>query len=425
MAGGRVGNMVFADEMQAAGDELLVVVFLRGGCDGLSLVAPYDDPVYVEARGNIAIPTSGDQAAITLNPNNPTFTSSLGLHPSAGPLKELYDARKLAVVHACGLNDDTRSHFDAMDFMERGVPGNKHMATGWLARHLQSAQPTGLLPTLAAGAATPASLLGEEDAVAMTDARNFGLSTHWRYSDTGLRYNMLHTVKQFYTGTGAIETAGQRTIEVIESFDNRDLNYAAANGASYPGGSFGDTLRLVAQTVKLDVGLRIATVDFGGWDTHESQGNAGTGYFANQIDTLSRGLHAFYTDMSDHHGRLTMVVMSEFGRRLGVNSSGGTDHGHGNLMLVLGGNVNGGTVYGRWPGLQDLDQGQDLRITTDYRTVLSEVIVRRLGNPNLYTVFPGLTSYTPLGVVSGTDLPIDLTPPAPGAHRVYLPYMRR
>ena len=184
MAGGRVSNVAFATEASAnATDEILVVVFLRGGCDGLSVVAPFDDPTYVRSRGQIAIPGRGPNAALDLVTGNSTITSSMGLHPQAGPLKELYDARQLAIVHACGLDNDTRSHFEAMDFMERGTPGNSNTANGWITRHLDTSPVGGLLPTLAASSSLPASLLGDSNAAAMSNAGRFAISAPWRYLD--------------------------------------------------------------------------------------------------------------------------------------------------------------------------------------------------------------------------------------------------
>lgn len=426
MAGGRIGNLVFAQEPAAlqATDETLVVVFLRGGLDGLSLVAPLSDAIYQDERRDLALPTTGANRGLELAVNNASFTSSMALHPKAAPLKELYDARKLAIIHACGLENDTRSHFEAMDCMERGTPNNKNTPSGWLARHIQSGGISGLVPSLAASASTPVALLGSADAVSMANLSNFHINSTWRYVRDDVPYSLNQAVSAMYQGdTGLTRQAGQRTLGVLNALPDEIDDYVPTPGVTYPGGGFGESLQAVAQAIKLDLGLRVATVDYGGWDTHEDQGNNGEGYFADQVDRLSRGLHALYTDLPNHQNRLTIVVMSEFGRRLGVNSSSGTDHGHGNLMLVLGGNTNGGNMYGRWPGLEDLDQSQDLRITTDYRAVLSEILIRRLGNPQLGTIFPGLTSYAPSGIVRGNDLaPVFSSAMQP---RVYLPLVRR
>jgi uncharacterized protein (DUF1501 family) len=208
-----------------------------------------------------------------------------------------------------------------------------------------------------------------------------------------------------------------RSALTIDNFKAiEDLNYTP--DYPYPNNSFGNSLKLIAQTIKLDLGLRVATVDLGSWDTHENQGVGENGYYSNMVDILSRGLHAFYNDLPNHVNKLTVVVMSEFGRRLGVNASNGTDHGHGNVMFVLGGKANGGKIYGKWPGLEDLDQDQDLRITTDYRTVLSEILMRRMGNNKLGVVFPGLNAYEPLGV---TGSPSEDRDP----YQIYLPYVQR
>jgi len=421
MAGSRLGGMVFDDPdwsgtAHAAGsNNILVTVFLRGGCDGLSLVAPFDDPIYVARRGSLAL-----GGALPLDVNNAGFgpTSSFGLHPGAAPLKELYDGGDLAVVHACGLDDDTRSHFDAMDYMERGTPGIKSTSSGWLTRHLQSVNAGGTLPALAAGANAPSSLLASAATVAMNSANGYQLSGPSRYSAA-----MLTTAEKIYAGGTAVEGAGKRTIEAIKALKSVG-SYSPA--VAYPSGGFAENLKIVAQMIKLELGLRVATVDLGGWDHHESQGvNETYGPFKSLATQLAAGLHAFFNDLAAFQGRLTVVVMSEFGRRLGVNASNGTDHGHGNVMLVLGGQVNGGKVYGRWPGLQDLDQDQDLRITTDYRSVLGEVVVRLLNNAKLGTVFPGLTeaTYKPLGIVgTAADDPAQIDF---GSGGVFLPLVGR
>jgi uncharacterized protein (DUF1501 family) len=436
MAGGRVGNLVFANPHEsgpaAANDDIFITVFLRGGCDGLSLVTPYDDPIYVSKRGSIAVPNQPETygGALDINPQNSSFSSSVGLHPSAGALRELYEGGSLAIVHAAGLNNDTRSHFDAMDYIERGTPNNKNTSTGWLTRHLQVTHPSGMLPMLAAGSAAPNSLLGEPEAVAMNDPRSYGLSGPWQYTnnnDSRYKDAMLNTATKFYNGDDLVQDAGKRTIETINALRST-VDYVPLT--TYPSGGFGDSLKTIAQMIKLDLGLRVATVDLGGWDHHESEGvNETYGPFNRLVAQLAQGLNAFYNDLPNHQGKLTVAVMSEFGRRLGVNQSNGTDHGHGNMMMVLGGQVNGGKVYGTWPGLADeqLDHQQDLAITTDFRTVLSEIVVRRLGNTKLGTVFPSITPdiYSPatkLNIVNGPDLEPDYTSTI---GQVFVPLLRR
>lgn len=432
MAGGRVGNLAFAAG-SGGSDEVIVVVFLRGGCDGLSLVSPYDDASYVNNRGELAV-----KNALTLNVNNAAFgaQSNFGFHPKAQPLMDLYSGGQLAIVHAAGLDDDTRSHFDAMDYMERGTPGNKNTSTGWLTRHLQaiSSDDASKFASIAGGAATPASLLSNPDTIATTDPRSYSLWTPYRYGPdswiTAMKDSMLNTLDGFYQGSDIVSASGKRTIQTIREL-RKAGEYVPRPGITYPWGSFGDSLKTVAQMIKLNVGLRVATVDLGGWDHHENQAvnQLDWGPFPNQAGELALGLRSFYDDIVDYKNKVTVVVMSEFGRRLGINASGGTDHGHGNMMLVLGGNVNGGKIYGKWPGLQQdkLDQQQDLAITTDFRTVLSEIVAKRLGNPKVGAVFPGITSsiygeQNSLGILRGSNGTLDYTS---GLESMFIPLVKR
>ncbi|WP_322816970.1 DUF1501 domain-containing protein [Chloroflexus sp.] len=435
MAAARVGQLAFAEPAQPqATNEIFVQIFLRGGCDGLSLLSPYDDSNYRSARGTLALPLSGANAPLRIDQNNPSFnTSSFGLNSRMPHLRDLYNSGHLAFIHACGLDDDTRSHFDAMDYIERGTPGNKTTSSGWLTRHLQTQGGVStLLPAIAANSAPPASLLDYTGAVAVTSPSSFNISTIWRYNRPQDNYPFLSTLREIYSRSSInpLAPAGRRVTQVIDVM--RSLgSYTPATGTTYPSGSFGDALKTVAQLIKADLGLQVATIDFGGWDTHEAQANSdGTGYLPDRLGILSQGLHAFYNDLNAYHSRLTIVVLSEFGRRLGRNLSNGTDHGHGNVMMVLGGNVNGRRIYGTWPGLHpdQLDKRQDLQITTDYRQVLSEILVRRLGNPKLGTIFPGLSSYTPLGIVRGPDLPPDLSATATLAdtgYQVFVPVVHQ
>jgi uncharacterized protein (DUF1501 family) len=226
----------------------------------------------------------------------------------------------------------------------------------------------------------------------------------------------------YASGTSWLHQAGVQTLNAVDVVEWADPgDYQPANGATYPNTTFGRNLESVAQMIKMQLGLRVATIDKGGWDTHEYQGDDGGGYFAGQIGDLADGLNAFYTDLGDTNGtdhtkRLTVVVMSEFGRSFEQNASRGCDHGHGNVMLVLGGLVNGGKVYGQWPTLlpDALYDRRDLDITTDYRRVLSEILIRRLGNPKLGDIFPGYTGYQPLGILQGSDLTPIYTPTNPG-----------
>jgi uncharacterized protein (DUF1501 family) len=413
-AGTSFNTLAFGDPTY--NEEILVTLFLRGGIDGLNMVMPIsgvDRGLYESARPNIAVPTSGSNAALGL-------ASNLGLHPAGGTgpsgapstFYDIYQDGKVAFVVACGMHEDNRSHFDSMNFMELGTPGTLSTGTGWLTRHLQSANnlPTEIImPALAAGNLQQNSLRGSIEAINMSDPDSFSLNVgpwEWRSAQrTALRH--------LYNGTSWLHQSG---VETLDAVDIIELNgggdgYIPGNGAVYPSGNLAEHLQTVARMIKLDLGLRVATVDFGGWDTHNGQGDDGGGYFYGHVEELLSGLAAFYTDLdgsggSNYTNRLTVAVMSEFGRRFRENDDRGTDHGHGSFVLVLSGNALGG-VTGTWPGLANaqLFDGADLAVTTDYRRVLSEILIRRMGNPNLGVVFPGYTDYEPLGVVSGVDLP--------------------
>ncbi len=442
MAGGRLGYVAFGNAEQEPDQEILVIVFLRGGMDGLSAVMPIagDDRGYYEnSRADLAVPVHGDNAALPLS-------DFLGLHPAGAPLYGLYQDKKLAIVQAAGQISDTRSHFDAMKYMELGTPGSKSATQGWLTRHLASAPdlPADLImPALAVGNLSPTALAGSTEAIGMTSAKGFSFGGNWRYRDV-----QRQMMRNMYQGASWLHSAGLQTLDAVDVVEYGDPGaYTPGNGATYPNNSFGRNLQTLAQMIKLQLGLNVATIDLGGWDTHEYQGDEGTGYFASQFGTLASGLEALMTDLgdvggTDHTKRMTVVVMSEFGRTFKQNASRGTDHGHGNAMFVLGGNVKGGQVYGTWPGLHtdQLYDRRDLAVTTDYRQVLSEVLIRRMANPNLGAVFPGYRSYQPLQLVQGTDLtPNYDTPtaapsptPLPGAtipagsvERVYLPLVTK
>jgi uncharacterized protein (DUF1501 family) len=409
-----VPRLAFGDP-DAVNDELVVVVFLRGGIDGLSLAMPVagaDRGYYEAARPRLKIPVSGTGAALPLN-------GLLGLHPaanshagaSAASLYDYYNAGKLAIVHACGLDHPTRSHFDAQSYMELGTPGVGSTGAGWLTRHFQTAgnlPPQIIMPSLAVGSSQQASLLGNLETINMEDPDSFALDNighwEWRQAQRVALRQMIDSDPDLVhqTSMQALDAVG-----IIETYVSG--SYSPANGAVYPNNGFGEQMSLIARLAKLSLGLRAATIDYGGWDTHDGQGSGSTGTYANQVATLTQGMAALYQDLDGPGGiaqRLTLVVMSEFGRRLRENDDSGTDHGHGNVVLVMGGHVNGG-VHGAWPGLHNsqLYDGADLAVTTDYRRVLSEILIRRLGNNRLDLVFPGYTSYQPINVVQGIDLP--------------------
>ncbi len=420
-AGTHFNTLAFGDP--ASNQDILISVFLRGGIDGLNLVLPIggaDRGHYESARQDIAVPLTGSNAAKPLD-------ARLGFHPATDswpggtptPPATLYDLfldGKLSVVVAAGMHEDNRSHFDSMAFMELGTPGTLSTGTGWITRHLQSASNLPaeiLMPALAVGNLQQTSLRGSLESVNMSTPDSFSLNVgpwEWRGAQRVAMRNL-------YGADSWLHQSGARTLDAIDLIElNSDGGYTPANGAVYPGGSWGSHLQTVARMIKLDIGLTVATVDLGGWDTHNGQGDDGGGYFYSRVQDLARGLAALYTDLDgsgagSYAQRLTVVVQSEFGRRLRQNADRGTDHGHGNVMLVLSGNATGG-VHGTWPGLANhqLFDNADLAVTTDYRRVLSEILIRRLCSNQLATIFPGYEGYAPLNVVTGTDLEPNVDP---------------
>lgn len=388
LAYGGISQLSFADN--STNKQLLVVVFLRGGCDALNLVAPVNDKNYIEARSSdLRILDSGDRAGLIL-PNNLSRDLDFRLHHEAKPLQDLYNAGKLSIVHATGLTNGTRSHFEAQDLIERGVASLEqvsHVSTGWLARYIQTQSIQGPIPTISATSGVSASLSGESRALAIPDLSNGGLQIPGGVQASSLLHQL------YSQDNTTIHLAGQTALDsfaIVDSKlpkqpDGKYAPYQAENNASYDGGGeLSRGLQTVARIMKMDIGLSVACIDHGGWDTHEGQ----PGRFNNQTGQLARNLAAFYQDIARYENNLTVVVMSEFGRRLRSNRSQGTDHGHGGMMMVLGGKVRGGKLLGQWPGLEteQLDRGVDLSVTTDYRSVMSEVL--NLNNSNLRAVFP-------------------------------------
>jgi len=369
--------------------DVLVCIFQRGGADGLSMVVPHGDKDYYLARPSLAVPKPGGAvggSAIDLN-------GFFGLHPALAGLKPVWDAGQLAVVHACGSPDLTHSHFDAMDYMERGIPGQKSATNGWLGRHLAMTQTAddSALRAVSFGALLQPSLRGSS-AVTLTSIEDYRLRT-WNIELPKVR----KAHGELYKGSNLLAGAGRRTLgsltlmeQVVRSTGNP---YKPSGGAVYPDTDYGKTLKQIAQLVKADVGVQVACADIGDWDTHDDQGGA-QGQLADNLREFGAGLLALYTDLSAYLGKVAIVTMSEFGRRVEENGSG-TDHGNGNgnAMFVMGGNVVGKKVYGRWPGLaveQRYGPG-DLQVTTDFRDVIAEIVSKRMRNTQLGEVFPGYT----------------------------------
>ena len=360
--------------------DTLVVLSLRGGFDGLSAIAPIGDPDYYRARPTIAVPTAQVIAG------NGTF----GLHPALAPVLPLWQGKLMAAVHAVGQPNPTRSHFAAMEEMERATAGTA-LRSGWLDRMVGVTGATGPLAGVALGSAMPARLLtGPAPAVSMGAIDDVALA-----GDSAKR-PMAAALRTMYADAPAQLAAPARAADAALTATGalRAAGYTPANGAAYPGTPLGAALRDVARLVKAKAGLVAAAVDSGDWDMHEGLGTAVKGQrMYDNLAELAAALAAFATDLgAEHMANVTLVTVSEFGRRVQENASRGTDHGHGNAMLVLGGGVRGGTVYGAWPGLSaDKLVAGDLAATTDYRAVIGEILQKRCGFGALDGVFPSVT----------------------------------
>jgi len=357
----------------------LVVIFQRGAADGLNIVVPHGEQQYYTMRPSINIPR---QAVIDLD-------GFFGLHPSLAPFQPLWQQRHLAIVHAVGSPDPTRSHFDAQDFMEAGTPGVKSTEDGWLNRSLRDL-PARKTPfqAIAMGPSIPRILSGIEPAIALSNINDFTVGGRGaKPSPVASAFEAMYD----HSSDAVLHGTGEETFDAVKMLRAADPGkYKPAAGVEYPKGRFGESLRQLAQLIKANLGVQIAFADIGGWDHHVNEG-ATEGQIANVLREFSGSLAAFWNDLGDLGEDTVVVTMSEFGRTARENGNRGTDHGHANVMFVLGGPVKGGRVYGRWPGLDQsqLYEGRDLALTTDFRQVVGEAVARHMGNTNLDEVFPG------------------------------------
>ena len=372
-----LSRALYASDALSPRKKILVAIFQRGAVDGLNVVVPHGEKRYYDLRPTIAVPRPDGtpDSAIDLD-------GFFGLHPSLRALKPVYDSGHMAIVHAAGSPDPTRSHFDAQDYMESGTPGFKSTSDGWLNRAIP---PDGKSPVQAVSLTPdlPRALRGRNSAVAINNVKDFQVRDPQGASSFESMYE--NTGDKFLNGTG------RETFEAVKLMQSiQKQGYTPANGANYPGGRLGQSMKQIAQLVKSDVGLEVAFTDVQGWDTHHNQGSV-EGQLSNRLRDFSASIAAFWQDMGDDAENVTLVTMSEFGRTARENGTGGTDHGHANAMFVLGGDVKGGKVYGRWPGLDNdqLNQGRDQALTTDYRQVLAEVVNKTLGAAKYDLVFPG------------------------------------
>ena len=386
-----------ARTVEAAGAtrrKILVTIFQRGAVDGLNMIVPFGEREYYASRPSIAVqrPNAADGAV--------DLDGFFGLHPRMATLKPLWDAKQLAIVHACGSPDGTRSHFDAQDYMETATPGVKSTQDGWLNRYLHAREHADATPFRAVALAPqmPRSLQGLEPALAMGQIGQFGIRA-------GQATDMVQASFESEYAAAAdtvLNRTGGQAFDAMRMLKAADpAKYQSENGAEYPRSGYGEALRQIAQLVKADVGLEIAFAEAGGWDTHVNQGSS-TGQLGTRLDDFSRGIAALARDLGDRMSDVVILTMSEFGRAVAENGNRGTDHGHGNAMMIIGGqNVRGGKVYGRWPGLarEQRYDGRDLAVTTDFRSVFAEVVRGHLGVNDTRTIFPGFADTQRLGVI--------------------------
>ncbi len=360
---------------------ILVCLFMRGAVDGLNMIVPHGDPLYYRERPTIAVPS---RDVIDLD-------GFFGLHPRLAVLKPLWDNKTLAAVHAVGSPEATRSHFDAQDYMESGTPGVKATGDGWVNRYCQHDAEHANTPfrAVAFGPQLPRVLAGTAPSLAIDDLQAFGL----QLPRPAARDRLTRAFEALYAGaqTGLLATSGQESFEAIRLLQRANpLQYRPANGAAYPSGRLGRSLLQIAQLIKADLGMRVACLDAIGWDTHTNEG-ASDGQLAGLLDELAAALMAFTIDMGERMRHIVVLTMSEFGRAVRENGSGGTDHGHATAMLAIGGPVGGGRVLGRWPSLDVTArfEARDLAVTTDFRALFGEILARHLGATDLAAIFPG------------------------------------
>jgi uncharacterized protein (DUF1501 family) len=377
-----------AGAQQRAHKKVLVVVFQRGAMDGLNAVIPFKDRAYYAARPSIAIaePAAGEERALDLD-------GFFALHPALAALKPIYSNGHLAIVHAVGSPDNTRSHFDAQDYMEIGTPGIKSTPDGWLNRYLgHHSENMSYFRAAALAVQLPRMLAGGAPALTLSSIDEFRLSND----------ALAGALESLYADSAdsLLRAGGETLFAALREWRRLESKIPPGAG-SYPPGRFAANLAQISRLIKANVGLEIAFTEIFGWDTHSNQGGA-TGQMANRLKEFADGLAAFYGDLGDRMSDVVLVTMSEFGRTARENGNRGTDHGHANVMLVLGGTVRGGAVYGRWPGLAPelLHEGRDLALTTDYRAVCGEIMTRHLGHKDLSKIFPNFTAASGLRLIA-------------------------
>jgi uncharacterized protein (DUF1501 family) len=379
----------------------LVAIFQRGACDGLNVVVPFAEKRYYELRPTIGIPAPNAPTSVAtsllppgaIGPNAIDLDGKFGFNPALQPLKALWDKEQLAIVEATGSPDPSRSHFDAQDYMESGTPGATR--DGWLNRALPAAAPGTASPlrAIAISAQLPRTLRGDRSAIAVNDLQQFKIGNG----------EMSGILEKMYANSGDVQVGGAgkdafAALKMIETMGK--VPYTPANGSQplyQQGGELGRSLQQIARLIKADAGVEAAFAEVGGWDHHGNENPQ----LSNLLRQFGSALAAFSQDMGDRMEDIVLVTMSEFGRTAQENGNMGTDHGHGDVMMVLGGSVRGGKVYGKWPGLEreQLYEGRDLAVTTDFRDVLGELVTGHLGQKDLAQVFPGFKRGESLGLL--------------------------
>jgi uncharacterized protein (DUF1501 family) len=387
-----LARAVYAQAAPVERKKILIAIFQRGAVDGLNVVIPHGEPAYYALRPNLAIPRPNgtDASAIDLD-------GHFGLNPALRSLKPLWNKNQLAIVEAVGSPDPTRSHFDAQDYMESGTPGLKATYDGWLNRAMQPEQRPSPLRAVSLSPDLPRTLRGKNEALAVGSIGDFQVKDAQASA----------TFESMYGASAdtVLNSTARETFDAVKIMQSiQKTPYTPANGSRYPNGRLGHSLQQIARIIKADVGLEVAFTDVGGWDTHVNEvgPQPHTGHLANLLREFGDSLSAFSQDLGDRMGDITVITMSEFGRTVKENGNRGTDHGHANVMFALGGDVRGGRILGAWPGLEreQLYEGRDLNVTTDFRTVLSELVVKQMGNREVATVFPGFAGPNSGGVLA-------------------------
>ncbi|WP_223788899.1 DUF1501 domain-containing protein [Marinicella meishanensis] len=395
-------NFARAGGTSPGSQPIIIDLFMRGGMDGLNVIPPISGPnrtFYEQLRPNIQVPLTGSNAVLDVG-------EALGFHPAASGLRDMYVDGDLAIIHGTGLPQEnvTRSHFDAMKLRELGTPASLSTTSGWLTRHLESTPHitgTEIIPVLVSNDSNPISLQAYYNALTVDQVGGY-------HPNSGsLAEKHAEAIGNMYQGNSALDlsvTGAMDTLAIIDALDLDDYN--PAGGAVYPDSSFGDQLMLIAQLIKEDLDINVATADLSGWDTHNGQGDGGGGNFYGRVQNMSDAVKALWQDLnaSGLGNQVTIVVHSEFGRRARQNgqSGSGTDHGSGNVMFVIGGKINGGQSYGEFVGLsnEQLFGGEDIAPVVDFRQVYGTIVQEILGNSNLNHVFPGYQNHVSMDFTS-------------------------